>query len=223
MLRIALFFVLFGPLSAVAQTNLAHGFSKLPAGASVVVMPADIELFEISTGGVTEPRADWTELAERHVTQGLRARKAKLGAEVKALEEGNDAAIAALLRLYRAVSEAVVVHHFGALKLPTKEGRLDWTLGPDAAPLRERTGADYALFTWIRDAYASEARKAAMLVGALFGLPLAGGVQLAYASLVDLRSGQVVWFNRLRRMSGDLRESEAAQETLDALLAGFPE
>src|SRR5687767_9737498 len=100
MLRVALFFVLCGPLGAGAQTNLAHGFSKLPAGASVVLMPADIELFEISAGGVTEPRADWTEVAERHVTQGLRTRKVKLGAQVKEFEEGNDAAIAALLRLY---------------------------------------------------------------------------------------------------------------------------
>jgi hypothetical protein len=222
MLRVAVFVVLFGPLVAAAQ-SLAPGFSKVPPGANIVLMPADIELFEISAGGVSEPRADWTEIAERHVTQGLRTRKAKLGAQVQEFGQANDEAIAAVLRLHRAVSEAIVVHHFGSLKLPTKEGRLDWSLGPDAAPLRERTGADYALFTWIRDAYASEARKAAMLVGALFGVPLVGGRQLAYASLVDLRSGQVVWFNRMRRMSGDLRESEAAQETLDALLAGFPE
>lgn len=96
MLRVALFFVLFGPLGAGAQTNLAHEFSKLPAGASVVVMPAEIELFEISTGGVTEPRADWTEIAERYVAQGLRSRKAKLGAQVKEFEQGNDAAIGGL-------------------------------------------------------------------------------------------------------------------------------
>ena len=223
MLRVALFFALLVALSAGAQTNLAPGFSKLPAGARVLVMPADIELFEISSGGVTEPRADWTELAERHVKAGLTARKAKLGAQVTEFSDSGDETVAAVLRLHRAVSEAVVVHHFGSLKLPTKEGRLDWSLGPDAAPLRERTGADYALFTWIRDAYASDARKAAMLVGALFGVPLLGGRQLAYASLVDLRSGQLVWFNRMRRMSGDLRESEAAQETLDALLAGFPD
>jgi hypothetical protein len=223
MLRVALFFALLVALSAGAQTNLAPGFSQLPAGARVVVMPADIELFEISSGGVTEPRADWTELAERHVKAGLTARKAKLGAQVTEFSDSGDETVAAVLRLHRAVSEAVVVHHFGSLKLPTKEGRLDWSLGPDAAPLRERTGADYALFTWIRDAYASDARKAAMLVGALFGVPLLGGRQLAYASLVDLRSGQLVWFNRMRRMSGDLRESEAAQETLDALLAGFPD
>lgn len=209
MLRAALFLAFLIPLVAAAQ----------PAGASIVLMPPDIELFEISAGGVTEPRADWTETASRHLREGLRARNP----EWKEFSGDDDPAVGEVVKLHRAVSEAIVVHHVGSLKLPTKEGRLDWSLGPDAALLRARTGADYALFTWIRDTYASDARKATMLVGALFGAALLGGRQLAYASLVDLRSGQVVWFNRMRRMSGDLRESEAARETLDALLSGFPQ
>ena len=32
----------------------------------------------------------------------------------------------------------------------------------------------------------------------------------------------VLWFNRLARASGDLREEKAASESLDALLFGFP-
>jgi hypothetical protein len=32
----------------------------------------------------------------------------------------------------------------------------------------------------------------------------------------------VVWFNRLARQSGDLREAESAAETVDALLSEFP-
>jgi hypothetical protein len=211
-LRTALFSLLFVPLAAAAQASLADGFSKVPPGASIVLMPADIELFEISAGGVIEPRADWTARAARHVGQGLRARHGQW----KDFSDDGDESIASVLRLHRAVSQAVMTHHFGSLKLPTKEGRLEWSLGDDVAPLRERTGADYALFAWIRDTYASDARK-------LFGLGLGGGVQSAHASLVDLRSGRVVWFNRLRRLSGDLRQSAAAAETVDALLAGFPQ
>jgi hypothetical protein len=213
--------VFFAPLYAAAQTSLAEGFSQLPAGARIVLMPADIELFEISSGGVVEPRADWTNAAAQHIRDGLR--KAKLGAHMGELEDDADEAITAIMRLHRAVSEAVVVHHFGSLKLPSKEGRLDWSIGPDASLLRARTGADYALFTWIRDSYASNARKAAMLVGALLGVGIGGvGGQLAYMSLVDLNTGRMLWFNRVRRVTGDLRDEEAAQETLDALLAGFP-
>jgi hypothetical protein len=218
MLRTAVFVLLAIPLAALAQARLADGFARLPAGASIVLMPADIELFEISAGGVIEPRADWTKVAAAHIERRLRSRSGQW----KQFPAGNDPAVDGVFRLHRAVADAIIVHHFGSLKLPTKEGRLDWSLGPDAAALAERTGADYALFTWVRDTYASEARKATMVVGALVGAALGGGVQSAYVSLVELKTGRVVWFNRIRRLSGDLREGEAAAETLDALLAGFP-
>jgi hypothetical protein len=90
------------------------------------------------------------------------------------------------------------------------------------APLRAKTSADYALFFWIRDSYASAERKAAMIAMALLGVGLTGGAQVGYASLVDLRDGRIVWFNALSRLSGDLREPGSAAETLDALLLAFP-
>jgi hypothetical protein len=51
---------------------------------------------------------------------------------------------------------------------------------------------------------------------------LAGGSQVGYATLVDLQTGQVLWFSSLARFSGDLREQKLAVESVDALLAGFP-
>ena len=89
-------------------------------------------------------------------------------------------------------------------------------------PIKEKSGADYALFTWIRDSYASNERKAAMVAMALLGAISLGGEQIGYASLVDLNTGRVVWFNELERMSGDLREPKPAAETVDTLLKGFP-
>ena len=89
-------------------------------------------------------------------------------------------------------------------------------------PLQEKTGADYALFTWVRDSYASSERKAALVAMALLGVGLAGGVQIGYASLIDLRTGQVMWFNNLARATGDLREEKPALETVEALLRNFP-
>jgi hypothetical protein len=88
--------------------------------------------------------------------------------------------------------------------------------------LGAHSGADYALFVWMRDSYASAARKATMVVAALFGLPVGGGGQTAYTSLVELRSGRLVWFNKVSRLSGDLREDDSARETLEALFAEFP-
>jgi hypothetical protein len=59
-------------------------------------------------------------------------------------------------------------------------------------------------------------------MGALFGVAMPGGQQLGFASLVDLETGNVVWFNRVLRNTGDLRNADAARETAQTLLAGLP-
>jgi hypothetical protein len=216
-----------GAPQALAQQahakQLAPGFHTRPAASKLVIVPADMELFSISAGGVHEPKADWTEAAQKHLRAALAARRDQLGANAVELQEAELDEFAELIALQRAVAAAVFVHHTGlGMRLPTKNERLDWSLGEAIRPLKARTGADYALFTWIRDSYASTERKATMIALALLGAISTGGEQVGYASLVDLNDGRVVWFNDLRRMSGDLRDQKAAMETVDTLLRGFP-
>ncbi|MBI5279639.1 MAG: hypothetical protein HY854_24615 [Burkholderiales bacterium] len=202
---------------------LAPGFTARPVASRLLVLPADMELFSISAGGITEPRADWTEAGQKNFKAALVARP-ELANRVEIGEKELDD-FAEVVALHRAVAEAVWVHHAdNGTKLPTKDGRLDWSLGAGAvAALREKTGADYALFTWVRDSYASNERKAVMIGMLLLGSVTFGGNQAAYASLVDLKTGRVVWFRDLDRMWGDLREAKPAAETVEALLKGFPE
>jgi hypothetical protein len=203
--------------------NLAPGFTHRPAASKLVIVPADIELFSISGGGVVEPRADWTDLAGSHFRAALADNRPLMGTNVQQLELRDLDEIAEISALHGAVAQSVFVHHMiGMHKLPTKEGKLDWSLGDAVRPLKEKTGADYALFTWIRDSYASAERKAAIVAMAILGVGMAGGQQIGYASLVDLNDGRIVWFNDLRRGTGDLREVKPAQETVQVLLQGFP-
>jgi hypothetical protein len=212
----------------LAEPNLAEGFVSLPRGARIVLMPLDVELFSISAGGVMEPQAEWTAQALANMQQAFRTRHSATQAVFTAYAPGGDRSpdgedrLDALNRLHGAVGGAIALHHFGSLKLPTKEGKLAWSLGEEASHLARTADADYALFTFIRDSYASSERIATMVVAAMFGVGLPGGYQVGYASLVDLRSGQIVWFNRLLRGHGDLREPDKARESLDALLANFP-
>ena len=155
----------------------------------------------------------------------LLARKSSLRAASLELDERDADDFAEVNALHAAIARSIAFHHFGPnnFRLPTKEGRLDWSMGEAVKPLKARTGADYALFTWMRDSYVSGERVAAVVIMALFGIAMApGGMQVGYASLVDLNTGQILWFNRLVRGSGDLREADKATETLDALLANFP-
>ncbi len=207
---------------AGAQAISAPSFERIPDTSRVVLMPLDVELFSINAGGVPEPQAQWTAQASEHLRASLQRRESAMGNEL-AEADRNDPAVTTLNHLHGAVASAIALHHYTpAYVLPTKKKQLSWHIGADTAPLRARTGADYALFLFIRDSYATTERKAAIVLGALLGVGMGGGVQIGYASLVDLRSGEVVWFNRLLRGTGDLREEGPAEETIDALLDKFP-
>jgi hypothetical protein len=226
-LRLAALLIMAGLLTgpaAAQERNLAPGFSALSKNAKVVVMPTDIELFSISGGGVLEPKADWTDAASRHFKAALIEKKKQLGVGTVDLSEKDADELAEVNTLHAAVARSIATHHFGPgiLNLPTKEGKLDWSLGEAVKAIRQKSGADYALFSWIRDSYASAERVAAMIALALLGVGVGGGMQIGYASLVDLNTGQVVWFNRMLRGTGDLREAGPAKETLESLLDKFP-
>ncbi|TWO71944.1 hypothetical protein FN976_08120 [Caenimonas sedimenti] len=203
--------------------NLAPGFTVRAPATKLVVVPADMELFSLSAGGVAEPRADWTATAQQHFRTALLAQKDVVGTDLVEFKDKDMDELVPVNTLHGAVAQAVWLHHMlGIAKLPTKEDRLDWSLGEAVKPLRDKSGADYALFFWIRDSYASPERKAAMVALAIVGIGITGGIQIGYASLVDLRDGRIVWFNNLGRAFGDLREAKPAEETVEALLKGFP-
>lgn len=209
---------------AAESRNLAPGFTVLAKGTPLLVMQPDIELFSISGGGVVEPKADWTEQAHKHIHDALNRKTAALGLQRRDISEQDSDAFAEISALHAAVARSINLHHMsgGNLALPTKNGKLDWSLGDAVQPIRAKSGADYALFIWLRDSYASAERKVAIFALALLGVGVPGGMQTGYASLVDLRTGQVMWFNRLLRGTGDLREADSADETVSALLAAFP-
>jgi hypothetical protein len=216
--------------SAFAQApsrNLAPGFTELAKDARVVIMPVDVELFSLSAGGVAEPKADWTASAHEHMKTALNARAGKIGLKADRMEETAADEFGEQVGLHAAVARSIALHHSGGgmWALPTKEGKLDWSVGDAMKPLADKTGAQYALFIWVRDSYASAERKAAMAAIAILSLGrvvLGTGIQTGYASLVDLHTGNVVWFNRLISTTGDLREAAPAASTVENLMAGFP-
>lgn len=208
--------------AALAQAVRAPEFDRLAGNSRIVLMPLDVELFTMTAGGMTEPQAHWTEQARNHLLASLRRREAAMDTPLIELAD-QDIKVAELNHLHGAVAGAIALHHYLTYyELPTKEKRMDWHIGADTDWLREKTGADYALFLFVRDSYATAERKMTMFLAAMLGVGIPAGIQIGYASLVDLQTGQIVWFNRLVRGTGDLREAEPAEESITALLDKFP-
>ena len=200
----------------------------LPKNARVLLMPLDVQLFELTAGGLQEPKADWTAAAETHVDTALENYLAQKKDTVLRYEhpQGNPEKSRMneqLMKLHEAVGNSIMIHtYFAGYNLPTKKDTFDWSLGNGIQRINERYDAHAALFIFIRDSYASPGRKAAMVLGALAGITITGGFQTGFASLVDLQTGDVLWFGRLLRQTGDLRTPEPAYEAVSQLLFGIP-
>ena len=204
----------------------------------LLVMRPDVSVGSVTTGGMVEPRADWTETARTKLLAALKAQQAARGGNMLIMEK-RDAlpgiepeTIADLERLHYAVGSSIALHKYSGAYLPTKRGRgLDWTLGEDAVALGRKTGHDYALFLYAEDSFASTGRVALQVLGIAgcfvgFCAPnIGGGGQFAYASLVDLRTGEVVWFNVVQTNGqiagikmGDIRTDAGAAQLVERLL-----
>ena len=84
--------------SAFAQSHLAEGFTRLPAGATIAVMPLDVELFSVTAGGVLEPQAEWTTKAVANLKEALQLRGAGQGGKFVPLPPGDGELLAELNR-----------------------------------------------------------------------------------------------------------------------------
>jgi hypothetical protein len=204
----------------------------------LLVLRPDVTVGSLTTGGMIEPRAEWTEQARANIIAALRAQQASRGGNVTIIEHRDELPgvpeqeLADVERLNFVVDESIVDAKYGGNYLPTKRGRgLDWTLGADAVKLGQQSGYDYALFLHAEDQVASTGRIALGVLGLAgcvvgFCAPNVGGAeQLDYASLVDLKTGQVVWFNVVDAASqvpgikfGDLRTPQGAAQMVERLL-----
>lgn len=193
----------------------------------MVFMPLDVELFEISVGGVPELKAEWTETGKSNVNEAVHEilrSKQSISLEQYRSSENETEAHAQLFRLFGVVGEAIYLHyHHPFNALPSKK-EFQWSLGDTTDVVRNEYGADYALFIRMTDQYSSGGRVALGVVTAvLFGVAPASGMQTGYAYLVDLKTGEVVWFNFLQGQSfGDVREQESAMNAIIYLLSEFP-
>src|SRR5262245_266513 len=224
-LAAVLLLCLGGCVTAPATYQTSADFKRPEAGYRLVVMKPDIAVSLLTAGGQLEQREDWTTQARENVLTSLRAQQAKRGGNAQiTMTSGDDPALLELNRLHEVVGQSILMHKYTPYAaLPTKAHAFDWTLGKTARDFGSSAGYDYALFLFARDSFSSGGRQALQALGALgciVGVCVMpqGGVQQAFASLVDLKTGNVVWFNHVVSMTGDIREKAGADALVNQLL-----
>jgi hypothetical protein len=189
----------------------------------IVLMPPDIRYYLLTASGISEAHAEWTSAAQENFSASVLEYAESIGSDLSAIPRNdlskNEQEYAAL---HAAVGSTLLDHHFGVLTLPSKNGEFDWSLGPGIKPIGERRDADYALFVYYRDYQASGGRMAFAVLAAVAGTAIATGSESGFASLVDLKTGEIVWFNVVNAGAGELRNRDSADKTVAALFKDIP-
>lgn len=240
------------PVSAYAAAkDFAMQGYALPVNkpVTIVLMRPDVSVGELQGGGLPQPNADWTDQARKEIAKAFEKELAGRKVEFSTMEERLAAAaptgpeavpagpmITDTVEQYRgmhaAVVDSILAHQYNSIpgrggKLPTKTNNFSYTMGPGTTELSKISGANYGLFVMTYDQFASASRKAMQVAGALgclvgFCVIVGGGIHLSYVSLVELETGNVVWFNFQRGSKGDVREQAGAEDMAKAILARMP-
>ncbi len=218
-------FVLATGCIATQNSQQIEHLDSLAENPRIVMMPPDIRYYLLTAGGISEPHAEWTLDAQANFSDAAREYSAAIGTDMKILDPDDTSDLEVKYeQLHSVVGLTIVDHHFGATKLPGKgNGQIfDWSLGPGVNELAEKHNADYALFVYYRDYQASGGRVAFAILAAAAGSYVPSGSEHGFASLVDLRTGNVVWFNRVGDGGGEMRQASGAATAVKTLFSNMP-
>jgi hypothetical protein len=215
------------------QTRVTRTLPERPAaGTGVIVLKPDIELTVLTTSGLEEPNSEWSKQALANIQTSLQGALANRRQRFIAMDADTIISGRAnqVLRLHDAVASSILAFNYGlgGGALPTKKASdFQWTIGPGALELAraQAAGSDatYALITFGRGSYASGGRWTLAIVGTALGASVPMGGQQVYASLIDLRTGNIVWFNvATAGPQDDMRKPEGANALITTLMKDVP-
>lgn len=203
---------------------------KPPAGSSLINTEADVVLSELTATGIQDPKPEWSDAAKKYLSQAAKAALEARNYKVAAvdLENTDNPRAIQILKLNDAVTDSITMNSIPILSLPTKKD-FDWTLGEGVqfivpADIAESESPPrYALFLAARGSWSSGGRKALMIGAALLGASVPLGGQAIRASIVDLKTGQVVWY-KLDTVSSfiDIRTEEGAKAEIANIFKDLP-
>lgn len=225
MIRILSFLLIFSLFSCANYSRQAiDKLSRSDETIKIAVVKPSVDMYEVDAVGNPSLKAEWTRAALKNVEDSVIEifKKKKIDAKFYFTDLNEDQK--QYLKLQDAVSGVIIGHVVvPERKLPSKDKKLDWTLGPEIKNAFSNIDADYLLILGIKDHFSSAGRILAQTIRLL----LIGSVsilqQQGWVTLVDLNNGDIVWFDFVQSGSfGDTRKLEGANEAVEKILKNLP-
>ncbi len=215
---------------ATSSPQVHHSLVDKPASRplqQVVLLPIDVDVYEISAGGVREEVPEWSETAEDNIRTAVlftkddtRGRYVGRRVDSSALTPEERDVLEEHLKLFNAVAgNAFLMKSWGY----AKDGRFDYTLGDGLGFLKAKYDVDAGLLVVGQDVVSSAGRKATAVFGAMLGYSVPMGHSVLIGGLVDFETGDLLWLNSVTsRGATDLRDPESARAFARTLMQGYP-
>jgi len=219
-----------GAVAADANTRVhwrlaEPGQSQAPR--KVLILDSQIEVHELSAGGVTQKVPQLTREASAHFDGALRRALASrtdfVAVPMPALSETEQDEFDDTIATFNVVAgEAFAYTQPGLAGWEDRAARFDYTLGFGLPWLQARTGADALLVTYGIDYQSTGSRKAMAVMGALVGVGLPTGYARVRCALLDLATGDILWLHSEGTGTGNLTDTETMRGIVDKTLATLP-
>jgi len=197
---------------------------------SYCLIKPDVEISEVSAGGVKEIRDDWCAEGLENVVNSLQKTLAQKKVDYKRIFVDSDfkKEIEDIRTLYRAVSLSIRLHAIGSGPhvFPEKAKSFDYSIG-SIDPIVDRYDCDALIVVYGTDEISTGGRKALMalstIASAFTGVVIVprGGMATVNFALID-SSGNILWYNSRSEGGYDLRNQESAQKLIDNVVAEYP-
>ena len=230
LLLIAMFLVLTGCVTA--PTHKVH-YSLLENPTPqrferVVLLPVDVEVHEMSAGGVVEEVGDWSQQAGESVRQGfMLVREDEINVravDASKLTRKERKQLEQHLELFKVVAgNALWATNPMNTGWQFKNERFDYTLGEGLSFLERKYGVNAGLIVIGQDTVTTGGRKAMSFAAAVAGYSIQMDHEYLVAGLVEFESGNVLWLNQVAGQgSADLRDAESAKAFVEKLMQDYP-
>lgn len=217
-------------LAADANTRVHYRLAESgPAQAprKILVVDAQIQVHELSAGGVAQKVPSLTREASALFDGALRAalasRRDLAPVPMPKLAEAEQDEFDDMVAVFDVVAgDAFTNTQPGRIGWEDRAARFDYTLGLGLPWLRTRTGADALLLTYGFDYQSTGGRKAMAVMGALMGVALPTGYARVRCALLDLVTGDILWLHSEGTGTGNLTDAGTMKEIVGKTLATLP-
>jgi hypothetical protein len=200
---------------------------------TIAIMPPDVKIHRLTAGGVSELMDGWSQQAESAILKAIKNEMRLLSSteltliDDSSLQENSRDFLKEQQGLFNAVAFSIISHtYIPESTFRHKLKNFDYTLGSEISGISEIVECDAILFSsgcnYIWTAGRTSLQFFALLVGAATGVTIIipAGPEWIMLSLVDAKSGDVIWFDYIA-MPGDLRKDIVASRSIAKLFYGF--